>query len=163
MANLTPNPGWDDVTRLETTTRALGGPGGPMNSQAQALLNRSEYLKGQFDDLANAANSALGAALVGFGGMTLAQNLRLQWAYAQNFQLVSGTRDSNGALTSATITWPDGVDGVFTADTLSSAFPGAIDAWHATWLGATTETYTQPAVTRDANGAVIVQPAITIS
>lgn len=88
----------------------------------------------------------------------------ISWAMVQAFQLVSGTRDANGALTSATIAWPDGATGVFTADTLSVAFPGAIDAWHATYvLGAVTLTITQPTVTRDANGAVTVQPAITIS
>ena len=87
-------------------------------------------------------------------------NLLLTWAYVQNFQLVSGTRDINGALTSGSIVWPDGTSGTFTADTLSILFPGAIDAWHATYA---TKTITQPAVTRDANGAVTVQPAITIS
>ena len=87
----------------------------------------------------------------------------MDWSLTQSFQLVSGTRDANGALTSATIKWPDGVSGVFTADTLSTAFPGAIDAWHATYAGTPAKTVTQPAVTRDANGAVTVQPAITIS
>ena len=47
MANLTPTPGWDDVVQLETTTPALAGPGGIMNSQAQALLNRTEDLDGR--------------------------------------------------------------------------------------------------------------------
>jgi len=86
------------------------------------------------------------------------------WAYAQSFQLVSATRDVNGAITTASIVWPDGATGTFTTDTASTAFPGAIDAWHATYvLGALTKTVTQPAVTRDANGAVTAQPAITIS
>ncbi|QPB08627.1 pectin lyase activity [Burkholderia phage Mica] len=44
MTNLTPNPGWDDVPQLETTTKAQGGVGGPMNAQAQALVNRTEAL-----------------------------------------------------------------------------------------------------------------------
>jgi len=87
----------------------------------------------------------------------------LPWAYNQTFQLVSAARDANGAITTASIVWPDGTAGVFTTDTASTAFPGAIDAWHATYLGTTTKTVTQPAVTRDANGAVTVQPAITIS
>lgn len=87
----------------------------------------------------------------------------LAWAYVQAFQLVSATRDANGAITTATIKWPDGTDGVFTTDVASTAFPGTIDAWHATYAGATTKTVTQPTVTRDANGAVTAQPAITIS
>lgn len=88
----------------------------------------------------------------------------LAWALVQAFQLVSGTRDANGALISGTITWPDGVNGVFTADIFNVMFPGAIDAWHATYVAEDLAfTITQPAVTRDANGAVTVQPAITIS
>lgn len=88
----------------------------------------------------------------------------LAWAYTNAFQLVSATRDANGAITTASIVWPDGATGTFTTDVLSTAFPGAIDAWHATYvLGNVTQTVTQPAVTRDANGAVTVQPAITIS
>ena len=33
----------DSIPELEVTTMALGGPGAPMNTQAQALLNRMEY------------------------------------------------------------------------------------------------------------------------
>ncbi|WOH61902.1 hypothetical protein [Bradyrhizobium sp. BWC-3-1] len=44
MPNLNPTPGWDNVPELPTTTQALGGPGGPMNLQAQALMNRTEAL-----------------------------------------------------------------------------------------------------------------------
>lgn len=84
------------------------------------------------------------------------------WANAQTFQLVSATRDANSAIISATIVWPDGVSGVFTTDVASSEFPGAIDAWHATYAGAPAKLITQTTVTRDANGAVIAQPAITI-
>lgn len=85
------------------------------------------------------------------------------WANAQTFQLVSATRDANSAIISASIVWPDGTAGVFTTDTASTAFPGAIDAWHATYLGSPTKVIAQTAVTRDANGAVTTQPAITIS
>jgi len=44
MANLTPVPGWDDVFQLETTTQVLGGPGGPANTPAQNLVNRTAFL-----------------------------------------------------------------------------------------------------------------------
>jgi len=44
MANLTPVLVWSDVFQLETNTPVLGGPGGPSNSQAQALLNRTSFL-----------------------------------------------------------------------------------------------------------------------
>lgn len=84
------------------------------------------------------------------------------WAYGQTFRLVSATRDANGAIVVAAIVWPDGVTGQFVTDVASVDFPGAIDAWHATYLGTVNKTITQPAVTRDANGAVTAQPAITI-
>lgn len=42
--NLTPTPVWDPVVQLETSTPAIGGAGGPMNAQGQALLNRTEHL-----------------------------------------------------------------------------------------------------------------------
>jgi hypothetical protein len=64
---------------------------------------------------------------------------------------------TNGAPTSATVTWPGGATGVYTG-TPSATFPGSIDAYTIT-KGATT--YTQPAVTRDAAGNITNQPAIT--
>jgi len=60
MTNLTPTPGWDDVYQLEVTDPAQGGAGGIMNRQAQALLNRAEYLNAQFQAAVSALNLALG-------------------------------------------------------------------------------------------------------
>jgi hypothetical protein len=74
------------------------------------------------------------------------------------------TRDSNEAALSAPVVWPDGKTGTYTADTLSTAFPGAVDGYHITHVdGAVTKTYTQPTVTRDSNGAATNVPAITIT
>lgn len=47
MSNLVAAPGLDEVFQLETTTVAIGGPGGVANAQAQALLNRTEWLRAQ--------------------------------------------------------------------------------------------------------------------
>lgn len=79
--------------------------------------------------------------------------------------LIAGsiTRDSNGAATSAPVVWPDGTPGTYTATTLSTAFPGAVDAYTITYGSPVTRTYTQPAVTRDAAGAVTARPAIVVS
>jgi hypothetical protein len=79
--------------------------------------------------------------------------------------LISGpiTRDGNGAATSAPVLWPDGTVGTYTADTVSSAFPGAVDAYHVTYGSPASKTYTQPAVTRDATGAVTNRPALTVA
>lgn len=45
MSNISATAGWDNVTLLDSGTPATGGPTGTMNSQAQALVNRLEYLK----------------------------------------------------------------------------------------------------------------------
>lgn len=86
------------------------------------------------------------------------------WALTTAFTLASGTRDANGVLLSGAITWPDGAQGVFTTDSQDGT-TGAIDAWHATYrIGPVVDvTLTQRAVTRDASGAVVVQPDITIA
>ena len=57
MANLTPTATFDSVVQLETTTVALGGAGAPMNLQAQALLNRTQYLYVQISNLATVATT----------------------------------------------------------------------------------------------------------
>lgn len=80
--------------------------------------------------------------------------------------LISGTvtRDGNGAATSAPVVWPDGTAGTYTADTVSTVFPGAVDAYHITYGSPVTKTYTQPAVTRDpASGVTTAVPAIVVS
>lgn len=81
-------------------------------------------------------------------------------------EIITGaiTRDANGAATSATVTWPDATTGTYTATTVSTAFPGAVDAYTITYGSPVTRTYTQPAVTRDAaTGAVTNVPAIVVS
>lgn len=44
-SNLTPTANFDNVPQLETNNPSLGGIGGLVNAQAQALLNRIEFLK----------------------------------------------------------------------------------------------------------------------
>jgi hypothetical protein len=73
------------------------------------------------------------------------------------------TRDANGTATAAPVKWPDGTAGLYTATTVSSAFPGAVDAYTITYGSPATRTFTQPAVTRDANGAVTQRPALVVS
>lgn len=73
------------------------------------------------------------------------------------------TRDANGAATSAGVVWPDGTSGTYTATTVSVVFPGAVDAYTVTYAGSPTRTVTQPALTRDSNGAVTSRPAMTVA
>lgn len=70
--------------------------------------------------------------------------------------------DANGAPTSASIAWPDGVVGVYSG-TVSAVFAGAIDAYTITRTGTPTLTYTQPAVTRDGDGEITNRPPLVIT
>lgn len=46
MSNLPATPGWDNVWQWDDGTRLIGGtPTSPLNLQAQALVNRSEWLR----------------------------------------------------------------------------------------------------------------------
>lgn len=76
--------------------------------------------------------------------------------------LISGNikRDGSGAITSASVIFPDGVEGIYTALVLSADFPGAVDSYSITYGS---RTYTQPAVTRDSSGAVTVLPDLEFS
>lgn len=65
MTNLTPSSSLDNVIQLETTDLVLAGPGGPLNQQAQSLLNRTQFLNDQRVALGNTADPAKGTALVG--------------------------------------------------------------------------------------------------
>jgi hypothetical protein len=87
------------------------------------------------------------------------------WTNSTSFSLSSITRNSDGAIVTGTAVWPDGSTGSFITDTLSTLFPGAIDAFHVTYVPASgpTKTITQSLLTRDASGAVTAQPVLTIT
>lgn len=73
MANLQEVVSWDaGVYQLETSDPVLGGPGGTSNKQAQALANRTAYLKKHVDDL-EGGTTAAGKA----NKLTTARNIAL--------------------------------------------------------------------------------------
>ena len=87
------------------------------------------------------------------------------WAGNLDALLVGAiTRDANNAATAAAVEWPDGSTGVYAATAVSTAFPGAVDAYTVTYVrDGVTQTATQAAVTRNAAGAVTNRPAITVT
>jgi hypothetical protein len=71
------------------------------------------------------------------------------------------TVNPSGAVVAASVVWPDGATGTYTADATSG---GAVDAYHVTHvLDGVTTTYTQPAVTRDGGGNIVARPAMVVS
>lgn len=93
----------------------------------------------------------------GVGGQSATKG----WFVSEAYTLTSATYNVNGVMTSATVGWPDGSSGTYTATTINSTFNVA-DAWTITHA-ASGATYTQAAVTRDSNGNITAQPAITVS
>lgn len=90
MTDLTPVAEETPVPQLETTTRALGGTGNPMNRQAQALLNRdalraeqinniglaaAAYTDALRNDLADDTDPIKGSDLVGYRGRAIRERL----------------------------------------------------------------------------------------
>lgn len=61
-----------NVPQLETTTQALGGPGGPMNEQAQALLDRTEWLYNNLSRFSKGVTEMTGNTTLVAAGMNKA-------------------------------------------------------------------------------------------
>lgn len=84
----------------------------------------------------------------------------LAWTLAASYSVTSATRDSDGVITTATVSWPDGSAGTFTR-TAKNAIWLVIDAYTVTH-SASGKTVTQAAVTRDSNGNITAQPSLTV-
>ncbi|WP_429140556.1 tail fiber protein [Aeromonas allosaccharophila] len=118
MANLQEVVSWEaGIYQLETGDPVLGGPGGISNKQAQALANRTAYLKKHVDDI-EGGNTAAGKAdklstarLIALGGDVTGQaafdgsgNITITATY-KNSGVVAGTYrsvtfDAKGNITS---------------------------------------------------------------
>lgn len=77
--------------------------------------------------------------------------------------LVTGaiTLDSSDLVTSAVVAWPDGSPGTLTITSRDST--NAVLAYNITYGSPVTKTYTQPTITRNANGAATNVPAIVVT
>lgn len=77
--------------------------------------------------------------------------------------LISGavTVDGSDQVTSAAVVWPNGQPGTLTITSRDAN--GAVLAYNITYGSPVTKTYTQPTITRNANGAATNVPAIVVS
>jgi hypothetical protein len=104
------------------------------------------------------------AKLVHDSGSKFSNVTLKEWAYASAFRIAGETVfNSDGVMVSANIEWPDGIPGEYTVTTINAEIPVLVDAWQATYAGATAKTAAQPEVTRDGNGRVTSQPDIIIT
>lgn len=104
MANLQEVVSWEaGIYQLETGDPVLGGPGGISNKQAQALANRTAYLKkhvddieggntaaGKADKLSTARNIALAGDVTGQAAFDGSGNITITATY-KNSGVVAGT------------------------------------------------------------------------
>lgn len=141
MANLQEVVSWDaGVYQLETSDPVLGGPGGTSNKQAQALANRTAYLKKHMDDLeggttaAGKANKLTTARIIAVAGDVTGQasfdgsgNIAITATY-KNSGVVAGTYrsvtvDAKGNVTAGSN--PTTLSGYGITDAVPSSQKGA--------------------------------------
>lgn len=77
--------------------------------------------------------------------------------------LIAGavTVDGSDLVTSAAVLWPDGTPGTLTITERHAS--GAVSAYTITYGSPATKTFTQPTITRNANGAATLVPQIVVS
>jgi phosphoribosylcarboxyaminoimidazole (NCAIR) mutase len=77
--------------------------------------------------------------------------------------LIAGavTLDGSDQVTSAVVQWPDGSPGTLTITSRDAN--GAVLAYNITYGSPVTKTFTQPTITRNANGAATNVPQIVVS
>lgn len=84
------------------------------------------------------------------------------WTEAEAYEMTSITYSSTyGTVSSATVKWPDGSAGTFTATSTNTTWLG-IDAYTITHT-TSGKTVTQAAITRNGNGDVVTKPALTVA
>lgn len=77
--------------------------------------------------------------------------------------LIAGavTLDGSDQVTSAAVLWPDGTPGTLTITARHAT--GAVTNYNITYGSPVTKTFTQPTITRNANGAATNVPQIAVS
>jgi len=77
--------------------------------------------------------------------------------------LIAGaiTLDGSDQVTSAAVVWPDGTPGALTITARHAT--GAVTNYNITYGSPVTKTFTQPTITRNANGAATNVPQIVVS
>lgn len=110
--------------------------------------------------LGNVPNLDTTAVINNLGGINILDQTLSEWTENSAYQLLSIIRDSNGIITSATVQWPDGSTGTFTATAINNAWL-AVDAYLITHT-LSGKSVTQLSVTRDYNGNIITKPVLTV-
>lgn len=157
-ADITPSGSVYKVTEYVDKTRyihyiTVGSGGG-------SLFDLLTDAPASIDPTGLAAHAASETAH-GLGGAAVSDAQLKAWTQGEAYEPTAITRNSAGVVTSATVVWPDGSAGTFTATTVNSTY-NAVDAYTVTHT-TSGQTVTQAAVTRDSSGAVTTKPALTVA
>ena len=139
---------------------AFGGGIIPQQYEGSGAASSASWLRGDHTWQSLAGN---GAALTNLNNGLLPgwKNLLRQWVQGQAYQPVTNTTDQYGNITNATILWPDGTYGVFSATNIDATFL-AVDGYAVTYTNLS-ETVAQPTVTRNQYGAITNAPVLIIT
>jgi hypothetical protein len=147
-----------------------------VNNNAAALAAQADEIAGAYvkpsggiptTDLTSPVQTSLGKADSAVQPATLTSALAARVGLVQAAKnpdlLVTGsiTLDGNDLLTSAAVVWPDGTPGTLTITFRD--LNNAVLAYNITYGSPVTKTFTQPTITRNANGAATNVPAIVVS
>lgn len=89
------------------------------------------------------------------------QERLIEWAQGKDYEPLVITRDSEGRITTMTVKWPDGSNGTYVA-TDYNATHEVYDGYSIIHID-TALVVTQAAVTRNADGAIINKPVLTVA
>lgn len=158
---------WENLEPVDPKTLVPLNPVPPTVQQVLDLATtKAEAAETAADNAAAAQASAAGYASSASASADLAgefadQSL-VQIARDPDQIIVGGiTRNASDVITSAAVLWPGGVPGTFTTDVIDPS--GAINGYHVTYGSPVTKTFTQPTMTRNAQGAVTVLPQIVVT
>jgi hypothetical protein len=118
--------------------------------------------RGRLTLIADCANDLAPISPTDYYDATVTDQLLKEWTTAESYEMTAITYHGTylSVPSTATVKWPDGSAGTFTATTVSA--PGRVDAYTITHT-VTGKTVTQAAVTRNAGGGVTVKPALTVT
>lgn len=152
------------MTGAQSTKLTGIAAGATANATDAQLRDRTTHTGSQIIGTVTGLQAALDAKAALTQTLVIGSDNWLK-VFARDYPLIiSGTitRDANNVITTSGVIWPDGTAGVFTATTINTSFK-CIDAYTVTYVGGTTKTITQSAVTRNANGYVTTYPAMTVA
>lgn len=131
--------------------------------QLDAALGQLSALTTTNKVVANAINEVNANLIKITGGSTISGNQLIAWAESGAYQLSSITYHVTytNVVSTATVLWPDGSGGTFTATTINTTWE-AIDAYTITH-SLSSKTVTQSAVTRNSDGNVTVKPNLSVA